>query len=327
MGVEGAKIKSRPLPKENVCYIYAIIHVQNGKIYVGRTIQRPYVRFQQHMKTHDPLGKAMLSDDSKFVVLLLEVLPKLFPCQVDNVRNSWHWRKRENAWIHKLNSHRNGYNTRREIVKPRSPGIPSHGFGIRPIKRSRREERISKANGGFHGKIMFLSRDWKRRVLYLAGLVNHRPHLPRSHISKQAPKNVRRMIKYVGQEGLPENMREAFKILRQHLLKSFPPPKVKKGKIPKLIVLGYTSEIANVLPLRGLLMRQNTLAHIPPSCQEFREINSKSTPCFKNGETLDRTFLNITAVGRDVEQNYTCICDDNNWSEYTVDIKDSSRCV
>ena len=74
-------------------------------------------------------------------------------------------------------------------------------------------------------------------------------------------------------------------------------------------------------------MRQNVLAHIPPSCQEFREIISKSIACFKYGETLDRTFLNITAVGRDVEQNHTCICNDNNWSEYTVCLKDSSRCV
>ena len=144
------------MPKKNVCYMYAIVHVQNGKIYVGRTIQNLYVTFQQHLRTDDPLGKAVLSDDSKFVVLILEVLLKLFPCQAENVRNLWHWRKRENAWIHMLNSYRNGDNTRREIVKPRPPEIPSHGFGIRPIKRSR-HERISKVNGGFQGKIMFLS--------------------------------------------------------------------------------------------------------------------------------------------------------------------------
>ena len=63
--------------------------------------------------------------------------------------NPWHWRKREDAWIRKLNSYRNGYNTRRKIVNPRPPQIPSHGFGIRPIKRLRHEERISKVNGGF----------------------------------------------------------------------------------------------------------------------------------------------------------------------------------
>ena len=62
----------------------------------------------------------------------------------------------------------------------------------------------------------------------------------------------------------------------------------------------------------GLLMRQNILAHIPPSCQEFREIIviTKSIPCFKCGETLDITVLSITAVGRDVEQNCTCIRND-----------------
>ena len=63
-------------------------------------------------------------------------------------------------------------------------------------------------------------------------------------------------------------------------------------------------------------MRQNMLAHVPPSCQEFREIIVKSIPCFKYGKTLDVTFLNITAVGRGVEQNYRCFCYDKNWSEY-----------
>ena len=84
---------------------------------------------------------------------------------------------------------------------------------------------------------MFLSRDWKRKVFYLAELVNHKPHLVQSHISKLAPKRVRRMIKFAGQEGVPGNMREAFKILRQHL-----PCKVvattggEKTRNPKLIV-------------------------------------------------------------------------------------------
>ena len=111
---------------------------------------------------------------------------------------------------------------------------------------------------------MSLSRDWKRRVLYLAELDNQRQRLVKPHISKLVPKNVRRVIKNVGQEGFPGNLREAFKILRQDFLKSFPPPEVKKREIPKLVVLGYASEIANVLPLRGLLMRQNILAHALP---------------------------------------------------------------
>ena len=171
---------------------------------------------------------------------------------------------------------------------------------------------------------MFLPRDWKRRVLYLARLDNHRQHILQSQISKLAPKNVRRMVKYMGHKGFPGNMREAFKIPRQHFLKSFSPPEVNKRKIPKLIVLGHTSEIANVLPLRGLFMCQKTLAYILPSCQESRKNIVKSIPRLKLGETLDITSLNITAVGRDVERNYACICNDKNWSEYTVCIKDSS---
>ena len=147
--VEGNKTKSRPLPKENVCYINAIVHVQNGKTYVGRTIQNPYVRFQQHLRTDDPLGKAMLSHDSK---INSGSTSKIVPLPSGSCEKFMALEKKENAWIHKLNSCRNGYNTRREIVKPHPPEIPSHGFDIRPIKRSRHEERISKVNGGFQGR-------------------------------------------------------------------------------------------------------------------------------------------------------------------------------
>ena len=111
--VSFGQLKRQPVAKENVCHIYAVVHLKNGKTYVGRTIQNPYVRFQQHIRTGDALGKAILLDDSKFAVLILEVLPKLFPCQLPRSGVSWHWRKRENAWINKLNPHRNGYNTRR----------------------------------------------------------------------------------------------------------------------------------------------------------------------------------------------------------------------
>ena len=60
-------------------------------MYVGCTIKNPYVRFVEHRKSGDPQGKAILMDDSKFVVLLLtlEVLPRHFPCALrKEFRNS-----------------------------------------------------------------------------------------------------------------------------------------------------------------------------------------------------------------------------------------------
>ena len=53
-------------------------------MYVGCTIKNPYVRFVEHRKSGDPLEKAILMDDSKIVVLTLEVLPRHFPCAIQN---------------------------------------------------------------------------------------------------------------------------------------------------------------------------------------------------------------------------------------------------
>ena len=144
--------------------INAIVDLKTGKSYVGRTIKNPYVRFVEHQKSGDPIGKEILMDDSKFVLLTLEVLPRHFPRALQN-SGIQHWRVRENSWIHVLNTFQNGCNTRREIVKPRYPPLPCHGFGIRPVKRSRHGTRVTKVNGGYQVRRMFLSRDWKRRIL------------------------------------------------------------------------------------------------------------------------------------------------------------------
>ena len=88
-----------------------------------------------------------------------------------------------------------------------------------------------------------------------------------------------------------------------------------------------TSEIVNVVRLRGLLMRPNILSNFPPTCQAFRECIIKSIPCFKCDDTMDGTFLNTRIVGRDENQEYHCICTEPFWSKYGVCIKDGSTCV
>ena len=174
---------------------------------------------------------------------------------------------------------------------------------------------------------MFLSRDWQRRINYFAGLVNNRPHLVDSYILHLAPRNLLRMIKYIGQHGIPGNVQNAFNVLRKRYLSSFPTPSVQPVKVPKLIVMGFTSEIANVVPLRGLLMRPNILSRIPPVCVGFRESITETIPCFKYGQTLDSFFLNASAVARDINQDFQCVCENSRWSKYAVCIKDGSLCV
>ena len=90
---------------------------------------------------------------------------------------------------------------------------------------------------------------------YIAGLVNNRPHLVDSYILHLGPRNLLRMIKYIGQHGIPGNVQKAYILLRKRYLSSFPTPSVYPVKEPKLTVMGFTSEIANVVPVRELLMR------------------------------------------------------------------------
>ncbi|MEP3682181.1 MAG: GIY-YIG nuclease family protein, partial [Ekhidna sp.] len=289
--IRPGSLRRTPLARENICHIYAIVNLRNGKTYVGRTSKSPYVRLQEHSKSGDTLGKAIMMDDSKFVVVILEEFPRYFPCIVNFNSVQSHWINGGNSWIHRLDTLREGYNTRREKAKPCYPHIPSHGFGTRPVKRSRHGVRVSEINGGYQDKRTFSSRDWKRRVDYFTGLVNNKPHLVEKYISKLAPKTLLRMIKHVGQQGIPGNVQQAFNTLRKHFLKSFPPPEIKERKIPKLVVTGFTSEISNVVPLRGLFMRPNILSNIPPSCQEFRECIIKSVLCFKYGWRHNGLFI------------------------------------
>ena len=84
-----------PVAEVNTCYMYAIVDLKTGKTYVGRRIKNPYVRFVEYRKSGDPLGKAILMDDSKFVVMTIEVLLRHFPCALRYAGIQQHWRMRE----------------------------------------------------------------------------------------------------------------------------------------------------------------------------------------------------------------------------------------
>ena len=145
-----------------------------------------------------------------------------------------------------------------------------------------------------------------------------------------APRNKVRMndtINYIGQNGIPGNSQKAPNVLRKRYLSSFPAPSFQSVKVPKLIVMGFTSEIANVVPLRGLLVRPNILSKMPPVCVGFRESIVETIPCFTYGETLDFFFLNASAVAPDINQNFQCIRGNSRGSKYAVCIKDGFLCV
>ena len=53
----------------------------------------------------------------------------------------------------------------------------------------------------------------------------------------------------------------------------------------------------------------------------------ETIPCLEYGETLDSFFLNVSAVARDINQNFHCICGNPRCSKYAVCIEDGSLCV
>ena len=106
--IEPGHMSQYPVAEVNTCYIYAMVDLKTGKTYVGRTFKYPYARFVEHRKSVYPLWKAILMDDSEFVVLTLEVLPRHFPCALQNSGIQQHWRIRENSCIHRLNTFQNG---------------------------------------------------------------------------------------------------------------------------------------------------------------------------------------------------------------------------
>ena len=85
--VEPGHMSQYQVAEVNTCYIYAIVDLKTGITYVGRTIKNPYVRFVEHWMSGDPLGKAILMDDSKLVVLTRSSL-KTLPLNVTKFRNS-----------------------------------------------------------------------------------------------------------------------------------------------------------------------------------------------------------------------------------------------
>lgn len=309
------------------CYIYAIVNVKTGRIYVGRTVRSPYKRVLEHVQSEDFIGRAVRSQHENFVVTL-EKLPAMVPGVVLGVKNLMQMRRRENSWIHRLDARRNGYNSRVEIRPPPRPSLPSHGFHVRPIRTSRHPTRISN-RPAFKSAASrkYLSRDWKRRWTYIISLDKISGAAVQLYVDKLKPKTVRCMLKYISQEAFSREQFHPFKRLRAKYLDQFPSPEMPTKKRPKLLILGYTSKLADVISLRGILMRPNLLSLIPPEARKVRDVIHQTVPGFKYGDVTDRMFLNGTRVGRDLERKSTCICTDPHWKKYAMKIFDGTSCV
>ena len=191
----------------------------------------------------------------------------------------------------------------------------------KPITRSRNPDRIMIPNLQARNR----SKDVLRRTMYLQHLVQNKPDEVDKYISSLHIRTIQRILKYLTSERRGESFNEVFTILRQSFLSKFPVPNVTSRNPPLLQIVGYTSALADVVPLRALYNDPSLLVLLPQG--EFKDTIRTTIPAFHYGATMDRFLLNGTNVGRDHDQQSTCICHLPCWKPYVRLTKSGRRIV
>ena len=259
------------------------------------TKRSPYLRFQEHVERDtEHFGRALRHKPKDFVVIQLEKVPKSTKLE--------DFRRRESSWIQRLDTLRRGYNSRREMAKRQAPLLPVYGLGFAPIKRSRNADRIAIPNLQTSNR----SKDGLRRTMHLQYILQNKPDEVDEYISSLHTRTIQRILRYLTSERRGESLNELLVILKKSYLSKFPVTNVTVRRPPLLHIVGYTSALADIIPLRALYNDPSLLVHLPQG--EFRDTIRTTIPAFHYGETMDRFILNGTNVGRDHDQQSTCIC-------------------
>ena len=132
--------------------------------------------------------------------------------------------------------------------------------------------------------------------MYLQHLVQNKPDEVDKYISSLHIRTIQRILKYLTSERRGESVNEVFTILRQSFLSKFPVPNVTSQNPPLLQIVGYTSALADIVPLRALYNDPSLLVLLPQG--EFKDTIRTTIPAFHYGATMDRFLLNGTNVGR-----------------------------
>jgi len=75
----------------------------------------------------DFMGRALRAHEDRFLVVLLEKVLTRPPGGFTHTHHDLlHVRRRENSWINRLDSVRNGYNSKSEILAPPRLSLPNH---------------------------------------------------------------------------------------------------------------------------------------------------------------------------------------------------------
>ena len=239
------------------------------------------------------IARSLRDNPNGFIVLLLEKVPEGTVFQ--------EYRERESSWMSRLDTLHSGYNKRRQIAKPADPLVPPYGFGPAPIKRSRHSDRIKIPN--FLAR--YLTREGIKRTVYLKSLVQNRPDEVDKYVSSLRCRTIQRILKYLSSIRREDVFKEISVILRQRYLSKFPVPKVPMTSPPRLHIIGYTSTLADIIPLRALYSDPSLLALLPRG--DFRDAIRTTIPAFFYGETVDRMMINTTNnAGKNPDQQSTC---------------------
>ena len=186
------------------------------------------------------------------------------------------------------------------------------------ITKSRNPDRIMIPNLQARNR----SKDGLRRTMYLQHLVQNKPDEVDKYISSLHIRTIQRILKYLTSERRGESFNEVFTILRQSFLSKFPVPNVTSRTPPPLLqIVGYTSALADIVPLRALYNDPSLLVLLPQG--EFKDtIRTTIIPAFHYyGATMDRFLLNGTNnVGRAHDQQSTCICHLPCWKPYVCEV-------
>lgn len=97
----------------NEIYIYKITNIQNNKVYIGQTIRPIQERFKRHI--NDAINNIL---DTHFARAIRKYGKENFIIEkIDEANNQEELNKKEQYWIRKYNSIKNGYNETDAISK------------------------------------------------------------------------------------------------------------------------------------------------------------------------------------------------------------------
>ena len=151
--------------------------------------------------------------------------------------------------------------------------------------------------------------------MHLQYLLQNKPDEVDEYISSLHTRTIQRILRYLTSERRGESLNELLVILRKSYLSKFPVANVTVRRPPLLQIVGYTSALADIVPLRALYNDPSLLVHLPQG--ELRDtIRTTTIPAFHYGETMDRFILNGTNVRKDYDQQSTCICHLPRWKPY-----------